>query len=183
MKSRQKEMSMSDYRMILKEMLSDLHSICMENHIRYFVAFGTLLGAIRHNGFIPWDDDIDICMPREDYEKFCCLLNSKRYPYYMLTPEDNRFYYNCFSRFCSQKGTLRLKGIMDINQLGPFIDVFTLDRITKDNHERQVYYHKIRKYTVLARYALPFKYYKTLTFKRKIKQYLNPQRLSKQNVF
>ena len=66
------------------EMMKEIDRVCRENHIRYFLYRGTFLGAVRHQGFIPWDDDMDIAMLREDYEAFCRIAPEKLNPKYCL---------------------------------------------------------------------------------------------------
>ena len=63
-----KEMSLQDVQSFSFEILKDVHVFCVNNNINYSLAYGTLIGAVRHHGIIPWDDDIDVFMPREDYE-------------------------------------------------------------------------------------------------------------------
>lgn len=60
-------------------MLQEIHNFCMSNQLTYYLAYGTLIGAVRHHGFIPWDDDVDIMMPVNDYEKLRQLYKSDRY--------------------------------------------------------------------------------------------------------
>ena len=61
------------------DLLNEFMRVCKEHDIRWFADGGTILGAIRHNGMIPWDDDIDVCMYREDYEKLCSFdMNEQR---------------------------------------------------------------------------------------------------------
>ena len=60
---------------VLFEMLNVFDSFCRENNIEYSLAYGTLLGAVRHKGFIPWDDDLDVMMTRENYNKFLSSRN------------------------------------------------------------------------------------------------------------
>ena len=56
---------------VLLNMLQWFHQECKNNNLRYYIIGGTMLGAVRHKGFIPWDDDIDVAMPRKDYDKLC----------------------------------------------------------------------------------------------------------------
>ena len=60
------------------ELLDEFVSLCNSHKLQYYLAGGTLLGAVRHKGFIPWDDDIDLCMPRPDYEKFLSTFKSDK---------------------------------------------------------------------------------------------------------
>lgn len=71
-------MSIKDVQNICLEILKDVHDFCLRNDIKYSLSGGSLLGAIRHNGFIPWDDDVDIQMPRPDYDRFIHLYKSDK---------------------------------------------------------------------------------------------------------
>lgn len=75
-----RELSFREVQLTELDMLVFFDKVCKQHNIKYYLIGGTLLGAIRHKGFIPWDDDIDICMPRDEYEKLLNIdLGSKRY--------------------------------------------------------------------------------------------------------
>ncbi len=87
------KLTLEEIQKIELELLIELNKICKKNNLHYTLAGGTLLGAIRHQGFIPWDDDIDVCMPREDYEKFTIFMkkNYKNSYIQCLFLEDTSF--------------------------------------------------------------------------------------------
>ena len=76
-----KPITFNELRKIQCGVLQEVADFCEKSNLTYFLAYGTLIGAIRHNGFIPWDDDIDIAMPRPDYDRFIRTFN-KMHPYY-----------------------------------------------------------------------------------------------------
>ena len=114
---------------VLLEMLKVLDDVCTSNGLCYYIFYGTLLGAMRHQGFIPWDDDADVVMPREDYDKLLRLPQSK-WPngYFLQSPSSDRN-----SRFVFAK--LRKDGTTCITpnhahikmHHGIFVDIFPLD--------------------------------------------------------
>ena len=78
------ESQLQELHTVEKEILSEIIRICTENKLSFFLDWGSLLGVVRHGGFIPWDDDIDICMPRDDYEIFLEIAPSKLREGYIL---------------------------------------------------------------------------------------------------
>lgn len=115
--------------LIQTEMLVEFDRICRKNGLRYNISFGTLLGAVRHGGFIPWDDDIDVTMPWEDYMKLDkameCDLDAEKY--YFRTPETEENNHLIFKHL-ERKGTVYTKpGRNKLKkQIGVFIDIFPM---------------------------------------------------------
>ena len=111
------------------EILLELKRICDQNHLRYYLTAGTLLGAVRHHGFIPWDDDIDIAMPRADYDKLEKLCASQLKPGFYYQSEITEAHYPYFFAKIRKEGTEVyepcLKGL-EIGK-GHYIDIFPLD--------------------------------------------------------
>lgn len=90
---------------VLLDMLVEFDRICKKYKLRYYLDGGTLLGAIRHKGFIPWDDDIDVEMPREDYEQFIKLSHEFNAPYFLQTPYTDPTYFYCPARIRNSNTT------------------------------------------------------------------------------
>lgn len=107
------------------DILKYIDTICRKNQIEYFIAFGTLIGAIRHKGFIPWDDDIDICMKIDDYRKFREIVNADS-QYRFIDLSTNPDYYFLFGRVTDTGTKLVLPNKPEIHGLGVFVDVFPI---------------------------------------------------------
>ena len=119
---------------ILLDILSEFNRVCQDNKLSYFLCDGTLLGAVRHKGMIPWDDDIDVAMPRKDYDKLLELSHKFRSPYLLQSPTSDKGYCLSFAKVRNINTTFAAESLMynDFNQ-GCFIDIFPLDFINIDN--------------------------------------------------
>jgi len=119
-------------RNVLLDILDEFVRICDENKLTYFLHAGTLLGAVRHKGFIPWDDDIDVAMPRKDYEIFLELYYKlENTNYYVLSdrsPENTSYYYTPFAKLCKKGTVFADKSIKLDEYSGIYIDIFPFDR-------------------------------------------------------
>ena len=113
------------YKQILLETFSSLIKVLEDNNLRWFVGYGTLIGTIRHKGFIPWDDDIDIIMPRVDYNRLLNLSNSIDKGYQLLTPNTKDYPYR-FSKYCDNHTTLVETQCSPIT-IGVYVDIFPYD--------------------------------------------------------
>lgn len=127
----------------LLEMLVWLSTYLDENNLTYYVMGGTMLGAVRHQGFIPWDDDVDIVMPREDYEKFIKMLKEPvdHYIVESVNSTARDFIYN-YAKFYDMSTSMTDPAKIPVKR-GVFIDIFPLDGIGNTIEESLKNYKKI----------------------------------------
>ncbi|MCR0263982.1 LicD family protein [[Clostridium] innocuum] len=135
------------------DILKDIDIFCKKYNITYYITMGTLLGAIRHGGFIPWDDDIDIDMMRDDYDKFNELfLKENQEKYFLQNYLTDKQYFNINYTKIRLNNTKRVGFNMDnIDQHhGISIDVFPIDKVSENKKDRFRQRRKIRILTYLA---------------------------------
>ena len=115
--------------------LQKIMEICEENNIHWFVGYGACIGAIRHQGCIPWDDDIDVCMPRPDYDRFIEICKKTDLgDYELATPYDTPGYYVSFVRMYDKNSTLYFT-MNSLHVAGIYIDIFPIDGVSDGNIE------------------------------------------------
>ena len=135
----------SELRTLQMGILDHVHHYCMEHGLCYFLSSGTLIGAVRHGGYIPWDDDIDIYMPRKDYEQFLREFHDETGTYKVLAPASpltsppsplpSHLYYYTFAKVVDTRTRMveaETKGF----EIGVYMDIFPVDYVTDDMKER-----------------------------------------------
>lgn len=127
------KLNLQQIQAVLLDILIDVDNFCRQQGIRYSLAYGSLLGAVRHEGFIPWDDDIDIMMPRADFERFLTLYRD-RGPYRLLydtdTPEAR--FITCYAKVMDSRTVSVEEKRKNIYRFGLNLDIFPIDAAPAD---------------------------------------------------
>ena len=156
------------------KILDELDRICSKYNLKYYLAFGTLLGAVRHHGFIPWDDDVDVCMPREDYEKLSEIVDIELKDGFFFQSEQTD------AAWCRLYSKIRIDNTLFIESKvahverhqGIFIDVFPLDKTNKKGkiYEaiKQKYVNVVNAQIIMSKGELP------INWKHKIMRLILP---------
>lgn len=123
------------------EMAKYIDKLCKENQIEYYLAYGSCLGAVRHKGFIPWDDDFDIAMTYENYKKFCevCKTKLDTNTYFLQNLETEPNFYLSFAKLRNIKTVLIEERNKDANiTYGVYIDIFPIVGIPKNKLKKAI---------------------------------------------
>lgn len=135
---------------VLLEMLTDFDDLCRKNNLTYFLVGGSALGAVRHKGFIPWDEDLDIGMPREDYERFSeIFLKACSEKYWLQSIEQSKLYDLTFMKI-RKKGTRYVELFeTEPEHAGVFMDIYPLDNVP-DNKIARFFHGAISDFLYLC---------------------------------
>lgn len=133
------------YKKKICEIAKAFDAFCTENNLQYFGIGGTAIGALRHKGIIPWDDDIDLVMPRPDYEKFLQIADKLMPKYEVFTHRNTAKYHLTMAKMCDAN-TSYISSFRQHVVLGAFIDIFPIDGCPGNSHDERVeYFNKYMK--------------------------------------
>ena len=130
---------------IQRNILTAVRDFCLQNNIRFFLMYGTLLGAVRHKGYIPWDDDVDICMLKDDYLKFIQTFHTKQNRYQVMSRVIDTDFPYYYAKIVDPNSKLCEMIDGEMFELGINIDLFLLDAIPNDPSDRAKMFKKVFK--------------------------------------
>ncbi len=138
-----KRISLEEQKRMMLEMLVDFDSFCREHGLIYYLTGGTLLGAVRHHGYIPWDDDIDVGMPRYDYEKLVSVYNRdrKNQNYEFISYHQNSDMYVSSGKLVDKRTEME-EAVDSSVKLGVYLDIFPLDNLGDTEEEAKAFTEK-----------------------------------------
>ena len=135
------ELTLEEKKAIILDIMKDIDRFCRENGIRYTISSGTLLGAVRHGGFIPWDDDADMFMLREDFDRFVKIYRSDKYHLLFHNRSEGEFLMAGYAKVSDPETYVAGKNTM--TSYGVYVDIFPLDSVPQDAETRKDYIHKV----------------------------------------
>ena len=161
-----KEIALEESKKIMIKTLQSIDNCCRKNNIKYSLCWGTMIGAIRHHGFIPWDDDIDLMMPRADYNKFIEIYSDPNYELY--NPRKNK---NCIQILTKvyDKNTCIYFNNHNKSLFGIWISIFPIDKVP-DEHLKLWEYK--RSFLMNLYHIKTVRYLKTDSIIRKIAKFI-----------
>ncbi len=132
------ELSSREIQLESLKILKAIDAVCRREGIRYWLAYGSLIGAVRHQGFIPWDDDLDIYMPRPDYERFLACFDGhapELAPYVAIKPEVGLRRPFLITRVSNPEFKMVGEYGDEVDELGTFVDIYPLDGLANSSEE------------------------------------------------
>lgn len=156
------QVELEQIKQVQLRIMDEIHRVCTENAITYYLIGGTVLGAVRHKGFIPWDVDIDVAMPREDYERFKTVCGKKLAEQYCYCDYQNMQYYpRPHALICDRQTVIRMK-YDSVNPVseghGIYVDIFPLDNAPDEPVLRERQAKKLRVIRRFKQYRIPYSY-------------------------
>lgn len=156
------------------DLLEEFDKCCKKYNLKYFVTDGTFLGAVRHKGFIPWDDDVDIAMFRQDYDRLLSIAPKYfKNEYKFQSYKNEKKYFKLHAQLRNSKTTAILFSELDKNieyNQGIFIDIFPMDAIPKQTRKKEKYFDRVDRIINTIYGYINYKTYKKHSILGRIKK-------------
>ena len=148
-----KEITFEESKLIMLDTLKSIDKCCRDNDIKYSLSWGTMIGAIRHHGFVPWDDDIDLMMSREDYNRFLRLYNDSRFSVY--TPHKDENCIQLLTKVYRKDTKIVFNNYKEKSLFGLWISIFPYDNVPDK---------KLRKWEIKRTLLFSLYHFKTVRY-------------------